>query len=192
MANNDFDPARFKACTRRTVAFTIIFGSLGFILIAIVLSVYVKSTDEENKAADKALSAIMPLSAGFIGSILAFYLSDEAGDNSDEEQEFPSHTLIFVRDGITPVTFKFSRENLVESKTMKAVLDDIDADPENQMSTEALLKKEGNEVLFFSYMENLRSKEKSADDFYKMTLSELSKNVRGNIAVKVYCKNLMD
>jgi hypothetical protein len=186
MANNNYDPARFKACTRRTVAFSIIFGSLGFILIAIILSVF----NPLNDSAKSALNTIMPLGAGFIGSIMAFYFSSEAGENDDddEEQVFPSHTLVFVRDGVTPVTFKFSRENLDESKTMRAVLDDIAADPENQTSTKPLLKIEENKVLKFSYMENLRTKTNSAENFNNLTLSELSKNTRGNIAVKVFCE----
>jgi hypothetical protein len=175
MANNNYDPAKFKACTRRTVAFSII-----------ILSVF----NPKNDAAKSALNTIMPLGAGFIGSIMAFYFS-EAGDDGDEDEEeqvFPSHTLVFVRDGVTPVTFKFSRENLDESKTMRAVLDDIAADPENQTSTKPLLKIEENKVLKFSYMENLRTKTNSAENFNNLTLSELSKNTRGNIAVKVFCE----
>ena len=179
-----YEPARFRAGTRRTVAFSIIFGALAFILITILLSTF----NPDNESAKSALNTIMPLSAGFIGSIMAFYFSDEAGDDTNEEEEktpaISSRTIIFKRDGAPSVDYKFDPNNLDGAKTMKFVLDEADKDPENGVSllnpNEA---EDGSKVFFFSFMENLRTQKKSMEEFSLMTLSELSKKMSGNIVV---------
>ncbi len=173
-----YHAASFKACTRRTVAFSIIFCSLGFILVTIVLSVF----NPNNDSAKNALNTIMPLSAGFIGSIMAFYFSDEGRETPGEElAPFTSHTLIFMRDSFT-VDYPFNKNDLDGTETMKDVLGKVTTDPESGAS---LLDKQGGGTLFFSYSKNLRMQTVNEETFNSTTLKSISDNMRGTLVIKI-------
>ena len=120
-----YEPARFRAGTRRTVAFSIIFASLAFILVTFLLSILVD--EGKNEAAKSAMTSVTPVCAGFIGAIMAFYFSDEASDGNkddeDVEQAAPStRTIMFNREGVFPLVYEFDPKTIEGAKTMKNIL----------------------------------------------------------------------
>ena len=192
---NDYQPARYRAGTRRTVAFSIIFGALGFILVTMLLSIVVD--EGKNEAAKSAMSSVLPVCAGFIGSIMAFYFSDEGSDGNKDDEDVEqgltsSRTIILMREGVSPIEYTFDANNLDGSKTMKDVMDEATSNSEDPAGASLLDPKEpedGND-LFFSFTEKLRQKKLHSKDFNEMTLSDLSEKTSGSIVIEVSHENV--
>jgi hypothetical protein len=177
MASSDYDPQSFKACTRRTVTFAVIFFSLGFILITMLLSILVDKG--KNEAAQSAMNTVLPVSAGFIGSIMAFYFSDEASGNDDENEEEPLlRSVMFMKD-LMPFEFKFDATKLDGTKKMKSVLEEV---MESADDNKSLLT---GDDLRFSYMAKGDKQVVHAEDFYAMTLKELNETKEGSDPIVV-------
>jgi hypothetical protein len=175
-----YEPARFKAGTRRTVAFSIVFGALAFILVTFLLSILVD--EGNNEAAKGAMTSVTPVCAGFIGAIMAFYFSDEASDGNkddeDVEQAAPStRTIMFNREGVFPLVYEFDPKTIEGAKTMKSILEELNSDNSDEPSTSFFVNSEqenGTEDFFFSFkaISNLREKKLVIDEFHKLTLSQ--------------------
>ena len=180
MASNDFHPAQFKACTRRTVTFAVIFFSLGFILITMVLSILVDGG--KNEAAQSAMNTVLPVSAGFIGSIMAFYFSDESSEKNedDEEEGLMKRTVMFMKD-LMPYEFTFEPSKLDGTKKMKSVLEETS----ESADAPSLFEPNEGETLTFSYVDKSEPKEMSAEEFYAMTLTELNATSEGSAPIVV-------
>ncbi len=153
--------------------------------MTMILSILVD--DGKNEAAKNAMNTVLPVSAGFIGSIMAFYFSDEAGEDKagDAEALLDQRTIIFMRDGCADLEVTFDPNTLDGSRTMKSVLDEAIGKSDDPSSA-TFLDTEGElKDLQFSYMEKLRQKKYWSKDFYALSLQELASNTSGSVIVQV-------
>ena len=175
---NGYDPAQFKACTRRTVAFSIIFGSLGFIFLTMILSIFY-----ESEAADSAMSSVVPVCAGFIGATMAFYFSDEKNDESEDAAPAAAvstgpSSILFIKDGSFPLIYTVDPKGEDGEKSMKNILTNLNTD-ETFFDVDS---DDGTKEFFFSFTDKLRTKKLIIGDFHELTLSNLLKMASDSVS----------
>jgi hypothetical protein len=194
MGAAEFDPERFRRGTKCTIAVAILVGSIGCVLTS-ALFYLLHENKKVSDAAENAMRTVLPVTAGFVGSLLVYWRStwkwkckccacrknrNKAEENTERSSVFEvsnsMYNVVFKRQDFSPAVYGFDASHSYEgNRTMAEIMEILQSDdPSFFDHNQDEEKGQRGTVLCFSLMQHqLLTKKIHNDAFRQLTISKL-------------------